>query len=1049
MSTFSGITREYPEVAIDYFSGKQILKARAYFLSHVHTDHTVGLHSSTFANHLENHPTYKLYCSEVTREFLLTSSKHRHLKKSLLALPVEQRCDVFIPNDVTGEKEKLQVTLLPAGHCPGSVMFLLEGYAGKVLYTGDFRFKIGDAASMDALHDGEGVKALKSLYIDTTFFDPKIMFIPNREQSCEAMLRVIEEQLQRGPRHMVHIKCRAKYGYEYLFIEISRAFGMKVHVSGEIMKQYERVSSLAEHMTTEGSATRVHACRKYACTLKDAVDVITITPSTMWFNSNAQPDDVLKKISSHYYRLCFSFHSSYSEICDFIQYLKPTNIYPNVIPYNSTEYQMIERLENVLNNVSEVDSSSSKDKYKPLGSLMAGKKRKRKRGQCKEHVQSRSLEVLFGDGSPTKPKKFGIIDREGEYEQLKHKPNDTGDEERSDNLEVCGELCEPFTSGTGTGAWIEEDEGTSESLFSEDENAEWDIEEVSNRSSFFDEGSLAESFIDDPENPSSISSPESSQADQSPLFKSFAKYLPSADVHETKNNVKHLPKDDLWELNRERRADGAAVSGYEIKTRIVKRDLEYDFVGVDRQKHEGTLQLGESKPLSVASVSPLGESTALSQERNVPSCESIVTSGESVAPSNENLASSCVNLCSKFAIIDRERDKSQVGALSGARNDMGIHHIQNGSNNTPPCIESNYDIGKLNVVTTNGSSSARGELLNAEDRDSINTDVTSAGSYNKLSEEGSSQDSISPIKSFLQYLPGKSYKEDARKRTEPSSKSRQCVVEAKCNNKITEIETMKKPKCSVKENVIRLKNEPDDKLVNLVKSAGSRSPVYAKTGMNSVRIVADDELNKCTLNAKLKMNLSTEESSNGNGDFICHKAKSENFYETCSHKRRKHTSLSTVGLVTSAPEDLQCHENVSEKSQIEDVKGKTRSPNSCAGMNVSRENCEVTGNVSSRGNVPDGDSGVRDVPALERQEILYVDLTESDERDLKSEVDEEELIISSQNSETTVVLSPSIKSSQETYLSPSKLQMCNSQEIFLLSSPEASDAPTPDCIELL
>lgn len=45
MSTFSGITREYPEVAIDYFSGKQILKARAYFLSHVHTGKRIDCYS--------------------------------------------------------------------------------------------------------------------------------------------------------------------------------------------------------------------------------------------------------------------------------------------------------------------------------------------------------------------------------------------------------------------------------------------------------------------------------------------------------------------------------------------------------------------------------------------------------------------------------------------------------------------------------------------------------------------------------------------------------------------------------------------------------------------------------------------------------------------------------------------------------------------------------------------------------------------------------------------------------------------------------------------
>lgn len=102
-----------------------------------------------------------------------------------------------------GQKEDLVVTLLPAGHCPGSVMwvqpskngwihaallqlkiptgttvcvcdaqdvltwqfkawscvrlccrFLFEGSQGNVLYTGDFRFSTGDVSRIEHLHSG-------------------------------------------------------------------------------------------------------------------------------------------------------------------------------------------------------------------------------------------------------------------------------------------------------------------------------------------------------------------------------------------------------------------------------------------------------------------------------------------------------------------------------------------------------------------------------------------------------------------------------------------------------------------------------------------------------------------------------------------------------------------------------------------------------------------------------------------------------------------------------------------------------------------------------
>lgn len=45
-------------------------------------------------------------------------------------------------NDVEGNDEKnvkLAVTAIPAGHCPGSVMFLFDYKEMRVLYTGDFR----------------------------------------------------------------------------------------------------------------------------------------------------------------------------------------------------------------------------------------------------------------------------------------------------------------------------------------------------------------------------------------------------------------------------------------------------------------------------------------------------------------------------------------------------------------------------------------------------------------------------------------------------------------------------------------------------------------------------------------------------------------------------------------------------------------------------------------------------------------------------------------------------------------------------------------------
>lgn len=68
MSTFDGNVAEFPEIRIDYFVKDPSTKpALAYFLSHVHTDHLVGLDSckSPF-----------VYCSSATREILLRLEKY-------------------------------------------------------------------------------------------------------------------------------------------------------------------------------------------------------------------------------------------------------------------------------------------------------------------------------------------------------------------------------------------------------------------------------------------------------------------------------------------------------------------------------------------------------------------------------------------------------------------------------------------------------------------------------------------------------------------------------------------------------------------------------------------------------------------------------------------------------------------------------------------------------------------------------------------------------------------------------------------------------------
>uniref|UniRef100_A0A8D2DQH4 5' exonuclease Apollo n=1 Tax=Sciurus vulgaris TaxID=55149 RepID=A0A8D2DQH4_SCIVU len=118
----NGVLIPHTPIAVDFWSLRRASAARLFFLSHMHSDHTVGL-SSTWAR--------PLYCSPITAHLL-----HRHLQVSkqwIRTLEIGE--SHVLPLDEIG-RETMTVTLIDANHCPGSVMFLFEGYFGTILYTG-------------------------------------------------------------------------------------------------------------------------------------------------------------------------------------------------------------------------------------------------------------------------------------------------------------------------------------------------------------------------------------------------------------------------------------------------------------------------------------------------------------------------------------------------------------------------------------------------------------------------------------------------------------------------------------------------------------------------------------------------------------------------------------------------------------------------------------------------------------------------------------------------------------------------------------------------
>lgn len=58
-----------------------------------------------------------------------------------MAIKVELEYDQSVIVYADGHKGRVPIAVTPidAHHCPGSAMFLFEGYFGTILHTGDFR----------------------------------------------------------------------------------------------------------------------------------------------------------------------------------------------------------------------------------------------------------------------------------------------------------------------------------------------------------------------------------------------------------------------------------------------------------------------------------------------------------------------------------------------------------------------------------------------------------------------------------------------------------------------------------------------------------------------------------------------------------------------------------------------------------------------------------------------------------------------------------------------------------------------------------------------
>ncbi|CAF1942530.1 unnamed protein product [Rotaria magnacalcarata] len=305
---------------IDAFNFGNIDGIQAYFLSHFHSDHYGGLNKK-FSN--------MLYSNQITCN--LCKSELGIRSETMTILPMNEFINVH----------GIDVALLDANHCPGSNMFLFRFANGRlILHTGDFR-----AAPTLLKHPLIQPKQIDTVYLDTTYCDTHYRF-PSQDEVIESAVGLVLDSLKENARTLVAIGTYL-IGKERIFHAIAKALDCKIFVETRkfrILNQLEN-DDLSKRLTKHPHETNVHVVGMGSITqpmLQAHVDkyalkynkIIGIKP-TGWTTPRSTSGSKHYSIESKssnitIYGFPYSEHSSFDELKNFIQYIKPKRIIPTV-----------------------------------------------------------------------------------------------------------------------------------------------------------------------------------------------------------------------------------------------------------------------------------------------------------------------------------------------------------------------------------------------------------------------------------------------------------------------------------------------------------------------------------------------------------------------------------------------------------------------------------------------------------------------------------------------------------------------------------------------
>ncbi|PFH48640.1 hypothetical protein AMATHDRAFT_5610 [Amanita thiersii Skay4041] len=360
-------------------------QAALHLLTHTHSDHINGLASKSFG--------YTIYCSKDAKEMLLRHEVFREREMYQMKLKAEKtrtfshlKVDPILRHDGSvfdlcsrdllkvlplntpttielSSNEEVTLTLIDANHCPGAVMYLIEGRKGAVLHTGDFRaepwfldniarnpYLQPYIAPVKRSNKSFFNRTLEAIYLDTACAFSTLC-IPSKEQATSGLIELIKL----FPSDTYFFINAWTWGYEDILKVIAQTFQCQIHVDRYKCSIYERLSDpfLRMIVTTDSNSTRFHACERFDRCEQVAVNneshlsdgyavsrngkhVVYVNPVTMGVESwehylremrgRLQTGEVVNSLL-----VPLSRHSTLPELQAFVNLFEPRKVVPNTL----------------------------------------------------------------------------------------------------------------------------------------------------------------------------------------------------------------------------------------------------------------------------------------------------------------------------------------------------------------------------------------------------------------------------------------------------------------------------------------------------------------------------------------------------------------------------------------------------------------------------------------------------------------------------------------------------------------------------------------------